>query len=166
LRGTEHERQRLSLNRLIHGANKTWHGIRLNQPDWSDHSRSVAFTAEIRKEKLLFHLILNAHCEPLDFELPPLARSAGNSWRRWIDTALASPDDIVPWEQAPAVPGLIYRAEARSVVALYAAAVAGRPQARQQGEGAGQIAIKDCASTKPAAQPPGRFLAATCSPQA
>jgi glycogen operon protein len=122
LRGTEHERQRTSLNRLIQEANKTWHGVRLNQPDWSDHSRSVAFTAEIRKEKLLFHLILNAHCEPLDFELPPLAKSAGNSWRRWIDTALASPDDIVPWEQAPAVPGLIYRAEARSVVALYAPA--------------------------------------------
>jgi glycogen operon protein len=120
LRNTEHERRRFSLNRLIQAANKTWHGVRLNQPDWSDHSHSVAFTAEVRREKLLIHLIFNAHCEPLEFELPPLDQGAGNSWQRWIDTALETPNDIVPWEQAPAVSGLNYRAEARSVVALYA----------------------------------------------
>jgi glycogen operon protein len=120
LRNTEHERRRVSLNRLIQEANKTWHGVRLNQPDWSDHSHSVAFTAEVRREKLLIHLIFNAHCEPLEFELPPLDQGAGNSWQRWIDTALETPNDIVPWEQAPAVSGLNYRAEARSVVALYA----------------------------------------------
>ncbi len=45
--------------------------MKLNQPDWSPSSRSVAFTAEIRKEKLRFHLILNAYWEALDFELPP-----------------------------------------------------------------------------------------------
>ena len=74
LRGTEHERQRMSLNRLIREANKAWHGVRLNQPDWSDHSHSLAFTVEIRQEKLLFHLILNAYWEPLDFELPPAGK--------------------------------------------------------------------------------------------
>jgi isoamylase len=120
LRNTEHEHQRTSLNRLINEAKKTWHGVRLNQPDWSDHSRSVALTAEIRREELLFHLIFNAHWEPLDFELPPPNQGAGNSWRRWIDTALETPNDIVPWEKAPAVPGLSYRVEARSVVVLYA----------------------------------------------
>ena len=60
--------------------------------------------------------------EPLDFELPPCGQGAGNPWRRWIDTALETPQDIVPWEKAPAVPGLSYRVEARSVVALYAPA--------------------------------------------
>ena len=123
LRGTEHERQRMSLSRLIREANKAWHGVRLNQPDWSDHSRSLAFTAEIRKDKLLFHLILNAYWEPLDFELPTAGNGGGNPWRRWIDTALETPDDIVPWEKAPTVQGLTYRAEARSVVALYAPAI-------------------------------------------
>ena len=78
LRGTEHEQERMSLNRLIQAATKAWHGARLNQPDWSDHSRSVAFTAEIRKEKLLFHLILNAYWEPLDFELPPAGKGRGS----------------------------------------------------------------------------------------
>jgi isoamylase len=87
LRHTEYELDRMSLNRLIREANKAWHGVRLNQPDWSDHSHSVAFTAEIRREKLLFHLILNAYWEPLDFELPPAANGNTNPWRRWIDTA-------------------------------------------------------------------------------
>ena len=119
LRGTEHERQRISLNRLIREANQAWHGVRLNQPDWSDHSHSVAFTAEIRKDKLRFHLILNAYWEPLDFELPPAGDGGSAAWRRWIDTALDSPDDIVPWREAPPVAGPTYRAEARSVVALY-----------------------------------------------
>jgi len=120
LRGTEHERRRMSLNRIIREANKAWHGIRLNDPDWSDHSHSVAFTVEMRKEQLLFHVILNAYWEPLDFELPPAGEQGGNPWRRWIDTARETPNDIVPWREAPTVPGLTYRAQARSVVALYA----------------------------------------------
>ncbi|MEI2722750.1 MAG: glycogen debranching protein GlgX [Verrucomicrobiota bacterium] len=104
LRGTEHERQRMSLNHLIRNANQAWHGVRLNQPDWSDHSRSVAFTAEIRKEKLRIHLIFNAHWAPLDFELPPPGKGAANAWRRWIDTAQESPNDIVPWAKARRFP--------------------------------------------------------------
>jgi glycogen operon protein len=96
-RGTEHERRRLSLNRLIQEANKAWHGVRLNQPDWSDHSRSVAFAAEIRKEKLLFYMTLNAHWEALDFELPPAGKNGRAKWHRWIDTAQERPNDIVPW---------------------------------------------------------------------
>jgi len=120
LRGTHHERKRMSLNRLIQEANKAWHGVRLNQPDWSDHSRSVAFTAQLRNEALLFYIILNAHWEPLDFELPPLGKGGKNPWRQWVDTALKTPNDIVPWEKARTVPGLTYRAEARSVVVLYA----------------------------------------------
>jgi glycogen operon protein len=119
LRGTEHERERMTLTRLIAEANKTWHGTRLNQPDWGDHSHSIAFTVELRREKLLLHLILNAFWEPLDFELPPLRGEGATAWKRWIDTAQGSPDDIVPWEKAPVVSGLTYRAEARSVVALY-----------------------------------------------
>jgi len=118
LRGTEHERQRMSLNQLIQAANKAWHGPRLNEPDWSDHSRSVALTVEIRQQKLLVHLILNAYWEPLDFQLPPASK--GKHWCRWIDTAQQTPNDLVPWETAQTVPGVTYRVEARSVVALYA----------------------------------------------
>jgi isoamylase len=117
LRGTEHEVRRMSLNHIIREANKAWHGVHLNQPDWSDRSHGLAFTAEVRGEGLLFHLILNAYWEPLDFELPPAGKFA---WRRWIDTALDTPHDIVAWEKSPEVGGTTYRAQSRSVVVLYA----------------------------------------------
>ena len=52
----------------------------------------------------MFHLILNAYWEPLTFQLPSLA--SNNSWRRWIDTSLVAPDDIVPWEKAPPISGI------------------------------------------------------------
>jgi isoamylase len=117
LRDVEHEKERASLNQMLRRANKTWHGVKLGQPDWGDCSHSIAFTLELRQERLLVHLIFNAYWEALDFELP----SAGqNVWRRWIDTFLESPHDIVPWQTAPTVPGGTYRAEARSVVVLFA----------------------------------------------
>jgi glycogen operon protein len=118
LRTVEHERQRTSLITLLQQANKAWHGVKLFQPDWGDHSHSVALGAELKQEGLRFHLILNAYWEPLDFELPKL--EGGDSWRRWIDTGLDSPKDIVPWQMAPAISDDTYRAEARSVVMLYA----------------------------------------------
>jgi isoamylase len=117
LRTVEYERRRLSLNVLIEQAHKSWHGVKLHQPDWGDGSRSVALSARLRKEELLFHLILNAYWEALDFELP---KPEGGTWRRWIDTSLDSPDDIVPWHDAPAIPADAYRAGARSVVLLVA----------------------------------------------
>jgi len=65
LRESEHELQRVSLNEMIRTANKAWHGVKLYRPDWSDHSHSIAFTAEIRRQKLNFHLIFNAYWESL-----------------------------------------------------------------------------------------------------
>lgn len=117
LRDVEHERRRVSLATMIREANHAWHGTRINQPDWGDGSHSVAFGAELRKEGLRFHLMLNAYWEPLEFELPK--SSDGNPWRRWLDTALDSPQDIVSFQTAPAIAHASYRAEARSVVMLY-----------------------------------------------
>jgi glycogen operon protein len=114
-RDVEHERRRVSLTNFLQAGNKAWHGVRLNQPDWGDHSHSVALGAELRGEGLRFHLVLNAYWEPLDFELPKLETGA---WRRWIDTSLDSPQDIVPWEAAPTVAGNSYRIGPRSVALL------------------------------------------------
>jgi len=119
LRDVEYERQGMTLNQLIGQANKAWHGVKLHQPDWRECSHSMAFTAELRKERLLFHLVLNAYWEPLDFELPLPNNGERNSWQRWIDTSLESPHDIVPWQMAPSVSGQSYRAEARSVAMLF-----------------------------------------------
>ncbi len=114
----EHERQRVSLTKMLEDSNKAWHGIKPFQPDWSDRSHSVALGAELKLEGLRFHFILNAFWEPLEYELPRL--ECGRSWRRWIDTALDSPNDIVPWQDAAAISGDKYRAERRSVVMLIA----------------------------------------------
>jgi len=122
LRDVEHERRRVSLNQLIARATKAWHGVKLHQPDWSPSSHSIALGAELRSDGLLLHLILNAYWEPLDFELPPQGDGGAGPWRRWIDTSLDSPHDIVPWETAPAAAGATYRAGARSVAVLYAPA--------------------------------------------
>jgi isoamylase len=119
LRDVEHERRRVSLNQLIRHARKAWHGVRLGQPDWGEHSHSLAFIADLKHEGLFVHMILNAYWEPLEFELPPMGDGGAGSWRRWIDTSLASPHDIVPWRMAPAFSGHTYRAGARSVVVLF-----------------------------------------------
>jgi glycogen operon protein len=120
LRDVRPEYQRESLNQLLRESNKAWHGVKLNQPDWSSWSHSVAFGAELKKEEQLLHLILNAYWEPLEFELPPVDEEGGGSWRRWIDTALDSPHDIVEWQTAPPFQGRTYRAAPHSVVVLYA----------------------------------------------
>jgi len=116
LRDAESERKRISLTTLLRDATKAWHGVKLLSPDWSDRSLAFALGGEFRREGLLFHLILNAFHEPLEFELPLLER--GN-WRRWLDTSLDSPNDIVPWDEAPALQQNKYPAGARSVVMLY-----------------------------------------------
>jgi glycogen operon protein len=121
LRDVEHEQQRVSLTQLIDRSTKSWHGVKLNQPDWGQDSHSIAFNSELRDEKLQFHLILNGYWEPLDFELPE--PKSGKAWQRWIDTSLPSPDDIVAWQTAPLIPGGTYHAASRSVVVLYNAFV-------------------------------------------
>lgn len=113
------EMDRRSLNELLLNANKTWHGVKLNQPDWSDHSLTLALSGEIRADNAFFHLILNAYWEQLTFELPRL-NGMGHSWRRWIDTTLESPHDIVEWEAAVSVPTPVYSVGPRSVVVLIA----------------------------------------------
>jgi glycogen operon protein len=120
LRDAGAERQRVALNQLIRQADLTWHGVSLHQPDWSYWSHSVAFTARLPKEGVFFHVIINAYWEPLEFELPPVGNGPRHPWRRWIDTFLDSPHDIVNWERAPPVPGQMYRTEPRSVVLLFA----------------------------------------------
>ena len=119
MRGEEPERRRLNLNELLREASHTWHGVRLGQPDWSPASHSLALQADLPRQALGFYLIMNAYWEPLDFELPAVTHDGG-TWRRWIDTALESPNEIVEWRSAVAVPGQIYRAEGRSVVMLAA----------------------------------------------
>ena len=128
LRDLSPEQERKSLNRLIREADKAWHGVKLHQPDWSDASHSLAFSAEIRSQRLLFYLILNAYWQPLRFELPPPRHGSARWWRLWIDTALKPPHEIVEWGSAPFLHAESYRAGPQSVVVLFAdTAKAGAP---------------------------------------
>ena len=118
LRDQSHEQQRMSLTEMLAQAKTAWHGVKSLQPDWGPHSHSLALGAEMKREGLGLHFILNAYWESLDFELPVL--DGGDTWRRWIDTARESPADIVPWEKAAAVNDpRVFRAGPRSAVVLW-----------------------------------------------
>src|SRR5262249_21086600 len=105
---------------LIRRTKPAWHGVELDRPDWGDESHTIALTVAMRREGIRLHVILNAYRESLDFALPPETGSADRPWRRWIDTALDSPDDIVPWDAAPSLSVARYRVAAYSVVVLFA----------------------------------------------
>jgi isoamylase len=119
MRDVEHEHRRASLSQVLRDANPAWHGVKLNQPDWSPSSHTIAIGGELKGEAVLVHMILNAYWEALDFELP-LLNDGKKHWRRWIDTGLDPPHEICESNAEHTVPGTTYRAGARSVVVLIA----------------------------------------------
>jgi glycogen operon protein len=118
LRDLGPERERKTLQELIHSSVINWHGVKLNQPDWSDNSRSAALSIEIESEGIFFYWILNAYWESLTFELPKVDTEHYGAWRRWIDTGREMPDDIVDWQCAQPVASDLYEAGPRSTVIL------------------------------------------------
>jgi glycogen operon protein len=119
LRDTDPERKRMSLTELISQAIIKWHGVKPNQPDWTEHSHSIALSVYVKKESILAYFIFNAYWRPLEFELPTMAMNRKYSWKRWIDTFLDPPEDIVPWQESPFFTENTYRAGPRSVVVLW-----------------------------------------------
>jgi len=113
----------LTLTELMARVKVQLHGVRLDAPDTSAESHSLAVTASSLSGDLLMHFALNAYWEPLDFELPALPAWATSGWRRVLDTAAPSPQDLVDFAQATAVSGNVHRVASRSVVALFAAAM-------------------------------------------
>jgi glycogen operon protein len=108
---------RLTLNELLVKATIEWHGVTLARPDWNDHSRALAFTMRSVSGRFRLHVMLSAYWEPLAFEIPPPS-AEGGTWRRCLDTALAPPEDIAPWDLAPAVDATTYTVAPRSIVVL------------------------------------------------
>jgi glycogen operon protein len=106
----------VSLHELLRTGDRTWHGVKIGEPDWRANSHSLALLVALRDRGLLLYLILNAYWEPLEFELPS---GDGGQWHRWIDTSLDSPCDIAEWGEAPPVASGSYRAAPHSVVGLY-----------------------------------------------
>ena len=113
------ERVDMTLNELLRQQPVQWHGVRLNAPDRSHDSHTIAATVRLLGYPLLLHLIINAYWEALEFEIPALQR-APDSWRRCVDTYLDPPDDVRSWADAPPLQGSTCRVEPRSVVLLLA----------------------------------------------
>lgn len=82
-----------------------WHGTAPNRPDFSEGSRTLALVLDGRKTGREpdrdFYMAFNSWHEALPFVVPPSPR--GKPWRRAIDTALASPLDIVGLDEGPRV---------------------------------------------------------------
>lgn len=115
-RGNGGHHHHLTLNQLLKGYRIQWHGTHLNQPDWSEASRSFAVTVTSVDDRLRIHLIASSYWEPLWFELPPTG-DGDAGWHRWIDTSLAPPAEITPWPGSESVSSPLW-VGARSLVVL------------------------------------------------
>ena len=110
----------LTLNQLLQQAKISWHGVKLNQPDWGADSHAIALTIRSLRGRFMIHIMINAYWEQMDFEIPPVAEFNGHDWKRWIDTSRESPEDICTWDEAPVITDMSYRLQPRSIVSLIA----------------------------------------------
>ncbi|MBL7128574.1 MAG: glycogen debranching protein GlgX [Ignavibacteria bacterium] len=70
----------------------SWHGLILNQPDWTHDSYTLAKRLKSGDGSEDVFLIINVHWEEHSFDLPKLEN--GKKWFRKADTGMLSPDDI------------------------------------------------------------------------
>ncbi|ABM04769.1 isoamylase [Psychromonas ingrahamii 37] len=82
---------RYSLHDIILRSDIHWHGVKLNQPDWSECSHSIAMESTHPHSGVVSYVIFNAFWEVLNFELPI---SACGKWLRIVDTSLVDGNDI------------------------------------------------------------------------
>jgi isoamylase len=112
--------QQVTLSGFLRAARIRWHGVKLDEPDWAEHSHSIAFTVQSPLNRRIVHVMLNAYWGLLDFELPPLPARPGGGWRRLVDTWLEPPEDVRLLAAAPPVHGPTCRVQPRSMVVLAA----------------------------------------------
>jgi glycogen operon protein len=102
-----------------------WHGVEPGNPDFSPASRALALAIDGRRTvddppgiiDCDIYSAFNAWHEALPFRIPE--SPSGRPWRRIVDTALASPLDIVTPEDAPRVPaGTVYPVAPFALVVL------------------------------------------------
>ncbi len=103
----------------------SWHGLKAGEPDWSPHSRTLAFMLCGMHAVLLpgrapddhIYVAMNMHWEDHEFELPPL--NDGRQWQLFADTwyegalGIGPPGEERPLPSQQAIP-----VKSRSVVIL------------------------------------------------
>jgi glycogen operon protein len=108
----------MTLSQVLANSQIQWHGVKLNQPDWAHHSHCIALTSLSRRNNLAIHLMANAYWEGMEFELPVPDSPWFSGWRRWIDTARPSPEDILAQASQVPVTESAYLVQPRSLVLL------------------------------------------------
>jgi glycogen operon protein len=108
----------MSLKQMLEHPHITWHGVKLNQPDWSHQSHSLALTFHSLSGSLSNHVMINAYHEPLEFEIPVNSEEIRYNWRRWVDTFLQSPDDIVSWQEGLSILAATYTVQPYAIAVL------------------------------------------------
>lgn len=97
-------------------ADISWHGCQLFSPGWSDpNACALACTLGGFDGAVDIHIMLNMYWQSLEFEIP---LTAGRHWYKVIDTAEASPKDILEPCQEVLVPHRNYSVRDHSVVVL------------------------------------------------
>ncbi|WP_354624356.1 glycogen debranching protein GlgX [Psychromonas sp. MME2] len=108
--------RRDSLLNIIKKAGIRWHGVKLNQPDWSDSSHAIAFESTNTHSQRITYTIVNAFSEPLNFEIP---KTSNRKWLRVVDTSLTDNNDIYVEGDTKTWVKDEYRAAAHSIVILF-----------------------------------------------
>jgi glycogen operon protein len=111
----------LRRNRFLEDGAVYWHGTQPFKPDFGGYSRILALTLDGsrtgRDPDRDFYIACNAWKDPLWFTIP--ASPQGKPWRRVIDTALSTPQDIVAEGEGPVVPAAIrYNVVGHSMLVL------------------------------------------------
>jgi glycogen operon protein len=84
-----------------------WHGVDPSKPDFSQHSRVLAFTLDGRGHDRGgppdrdIYVAMNAWTSELSFQIP--ASPTGRIWRVAVETSAPSPDDIYEPDTGPIV---------------------------------------------------------------
>jgi isoamylase len=94
----------------------SWHGMKADQPDWSQESRSLGMLVNGGKTDSDVLILTNAHWDGHSFELP--LPFENRRWTRFIDTSLAPPLDIVDDEREILDDQRGYHVGPRSLVVL------------------------------------------------
>ncbi|WP_019614666.1 glycogen debranching protein GlgX [Psychromonas ossibalaenae] len=82
---------RYSLHDIVQQSELRWHGLVVNQPDWSEGSHAIAMESRHPHSPGVTYVVFNAYWKPLTFNLP---KSPSGKWLRIVDTSLTDGLDI------------------------------------------------------------------------
>ncbi|GLS92169.1 glycogen operon protein GlgX homolog [Psychromonas marina] len=83
--------RRDSLHDIIEQAGIRWHGVKVNQPDWGEHSHAIAMESKQPTSEHVTYVAFNAYWQDLTFELPA---APSGKWQRVVDTSLQQGEDF------------------------------------------------------------------------